>query len=260
MKSSTNDRRHLETRPGPPRDLVPRCELDRARRDLDALTYSVSHDLRAPLRALTGFASALTEDCSDQLDEMARGYVVRIHRASARLTAMVDGLLALSRASRADLRSESVDMSEIVTQILREHAATDPARHVTVHVEHAAVVWADRDWITVALAELLDNAWKFTEHTDDARVDFAVEAGGPGRVRCRLSDNGAGFDATYADKLGQPFQRVHTESEFPGLGVGLALARTIIERQDGTLRIVGVPGHGATVVLEVPAPMQLSER
>ena len=227
------------------------AELSAANEELEGFAYAVSHDLRAPLRAMTGFSQALVEDCSDHLDAEARGYLDQIVRGGRHMAALIDGLLRLSRSTRGQLHRDRIDVSALASGILEELAASDPGRRVNVDVAPDLVAWGDTAMIDVVVRNLLDNAWKYTEGTPDARIRVEATGDGPGRV-FRVSDNGAGFDMAHATKLFQPFQRLHRQDEFPGIGIGLATAHRIVRRHGGELHATGSKGHGATFAFSLP--------
>ena len=197
-------------------------ELELAYRDLDSFVSSVSHDLRAPLRALTGFSAALLEECADGLGEVGRGYAERIQAAGEQMAKLIDDLLILARVSRAEVKFQEVDLGAEVASIAGELQRGSPDRRVRFTVQQPVWVLADRGLIRTALQNLLDNAWKFTSGRDDASIEFAATPGGAADVCCHVRDNGAGFDPAYAGKLFHPFERLHSTREFPGTGVGLA--------------------------------------
>ncbi len=222
------------------------AELERVNKNLEAFAYSGSHDLRAPLRVLSGFSDALVEDYGDRLDETARGFANSIGAASERMAALIDDLLQLSRVSQAGMNREPVDLSAEAAEIVGELQARDPGRAVHFTVEDGIRVIADRSLIRAVLQNLLENAWKFTAHRDSAVVEFTRAAGEDGMVCCCVRDNGAGFDPAYVGKLFEPFERLHDAAEFPGTGSGLASVARIIERHGGRTWADGAVGHGAT--------------
>ena len=222
------------------------AELERANKNLQAFAYSVSHDLRTPLRALSGFSEALVEDYGDRLDETGRGYAGSIKAASERMAALIDDLLLLSRVSWAGMNLQPVDLSAEAAVIAAELHARDPGRAVRFTIEGGVRVIADRALIRAVLQNLLENAWKFTAHRDGAVIEFARTAAEDGTVCYYVRDNGAGFDPAYAGKLFQPFERLHNAAEFPGTGIGLASVARIIERHGGRTWAGGAVGHGAT--------------
>lgn len=212
--------------------------------ELEAFNYSVSHDLRAPLRPLDGFSQALLEDCADQLDDRAKDYLKRIRAAAQRMGQLIDDLLQLSRISRADAKRQAVDLSEMATAILAEARGGDPARQVETVIQPGVTVEADPRLLRIALENLLRNAWKFTGKRADARIELGVR--NDKEKTYFIRDNGAGFDPAFAARLFQPFQRLHTTSEFEGTGIGLAIVTRIITRHNGRLWAESAVGQGAT--------------
>jgi PAS domain S-box-containing protein len=222
------------------------AELERANQNLESFTYSVSHDLRAPLRALDGFSEALLEDCGDQLDETGRGYAERIEAASERMAALIDDLLQLSRVSRTDMNLTPVDLSAEVAAITGELQTSEPGRPVRFAIQDGLWVTADRALIRSVVQNLLENAWKFTSKRADATIEFGTTTADDGGLCYYVRDNGAGFDPAYQDKLFHAFQRLHAASEFPGTGIGLASIQRIIDRHGGRAWAEGAVGSGAT--------------
>ena len=228
--------------------------LERANKDLEAFTYSVAHDLRTPLRGISGFAEALVEDYGDRLDETGREYAARVQAGCTRMATLIDDLLHLSRVTRAEMNLQDVDLSAEVTAICDQLRARDPGRQVRVSVQDGVHVTADRALIRSALENLLENAWKFTAGRDGAAIEFATTTtAADAPVCCYVRDNGAGFDPAYTAKLFQPFQRLHNADEFPGTGIGLASVRRIIERHGGRTWAEGAVGHGATIYFTLNA-------
>jgi PAS domain S-box-containing protein len=217
-------------------------ELTRANQELESFAYSVSHDLRAPLRAIDGFSRILAERYGDRLDEAGQGYLARVRRAAARMGELIDAMLQLSRLSRSALKVEPVDLSRTASEVLEELQLTDPSRNVVATVQPGLVAEGDAALLRNLLQNLLGNAWKFTHGGEPARIGFGRTHAGEFYVR----DNGAGFAQDYVDKLFRPFQRLHTEEHFAGHGIGLATVRRIVERHGGTIRAEGVVGEGAT--------------
>ena len=219
--------------------------LRRANKNLAAFSYSIAHDLRTPLRAMSGYAEVLAEEYGDLLGETGRGYAGRIEAAAGHMGTLLDDLLRLSQVSQTEIHLQDVDLSTEATAICERLRARDPDRRVCVSVEDGVLVTADRKLILIVLESLLENAWKFTAGRDDAAIEFA-SATVDGAPCYYVRDNGAGFDFAYADKLFQPFQRLHAAGEFPGTGVGLATVQRIIERHDGRTWAEGAVGRGAT--------------
>jgi len=227
--------------------------LERANKQLTAFTYSVAHDLRTPLRGISGFAEALVEEYGDRLDEQGRGYTGRIQAASARMAAVLDDLLHLSWVSRAAMELQDVDLSAEVTGICDRLRARNAGRHVQVTVEDGVHATVDRTLIRTALEMLLENAWKFTAAREEATIEFAAAEVDGAPLCCYVRDNGVGFDPAYADKLFQPFQRLHGAGEFPGTGIGLASVQRIIDRHGGRVWAEGAVGRGATFYFTLDA-------
>ena len=227
--------------------------LERANKNLEAFTYSVAHDLRTPLRGISGFAEALAEDYGDRLDETGREYAGRVQAGCARMATLIDDLLHLSQVTRAKMNLQDVDLSAEVTAICDDLRARDPGRQVRVTVQDGVRVTADRALIRSALENLLDNAWKFTGRRDGAAIEFATTPVGDAPICCYVRDNGAGFDPAYAGKLFQPFQRLHDAAEFPGSGIGLASVRRIIDRHGGRTWAEGAVDGGATIYFTLNA-------
>jgi light-regulated signal transduction histidine kinase (bacteriophytochrome) len=222
------------------------AELVVANKNLEAFTFSVAHDLRSPLRALSGYSEALIEDYGDRLDETGRWYAERILAATERMGALIDDLLNLSQVSRAELVLGPVDISAEVADIADELQAREPKRRVRFTVQDG--IWAnvDRILIRTVLQNLVENAWKYTAKSDGATIEFGTAAAEDAMVCCFVRDNGAGFDPAFGSKLFQPFQRLHSVTEFPGTGIGLVSVRRIVERHGGRVWAEGAVGRGAT--------------
>jgi PAS domain S-box-containing protein len=219
------------------------AELLAANRELQAFSYSVSHDLRAPLRALDGFATALEEDYGHKLDETAHHYLSRIRGAAARMSTLIDDVLQMARVTRMELRRERVDVTALAREVAADvRAGALEAAAVDLYVEEGLTAVADVALLRVVLQNLLENAWKFSARADAPRVE--VRAGADGALV--VADNGVGFDGAYADKLFAPFQRLHATTDFPGNGIGLATAQNIVNRHGGTIRAESAVGQGAT--------------
>jgi len=221
------------------------AELEAANRELEAFSYSVSHDLRGPLRTIAGFSQTLIEDYGDKLGAEGRQDLDRVYTAARKMSVLIDDLLILSRLSRREFRKEKTDLSRLATHVIGELQAQDAQRRVEVHVQEGLTAECDPELIEVVLRNLLGNAWKFTSKVDHAVIRFGVVEKDDVRSYF-VSDNGAGFDMRYADKLFGPFQRLHTDDEFPGTGIGLATVQRIIHRHGGWVWAEGEPGRGAT--------------
>ena len=220
-------------------------ELERANSELEAFSYSVSHDLRAPLRAIDGFSGALLADHSAQLDEQGREYLERVRGATQRMTQLIDDLLSLSQITRAQLNRDRVDLSDVARKVLVELGGRDPQRRVDTRVADGLVVQADPRLLTVMLENLLGNAWKFTSKLPAATIEVGTTARDGERVYF-VRDNGAGFSMEHATKLFAPFQRLHAASEFEGTGIGLATVHRVVTRHGGRVWAEATPDQGAT--------------
>jgi len=220
------------------------AQLEAANRELEMFSYSVSHDLRAPIRHIDGFSQALTDEYAAKLNTTGREYLERIRKSSRRMFEMIDGILELSRYARGKIVKESVDLSAMAKETAQALALSQPDRRVNFQVAEGLTVRGDARLLRVVLENLIANAWKFTELRDDPLVEFQA-AEWEGRPAFAVSDNGAGFDMAYADKLFAPFQRLHAVDEFPGRGIGLAVVRRIINRHGGKIRAEAQLGRGA---------------
>jgi PAS domain S-box-containing protein len=221
------------------------AQLEVANAELDAFAYSVSHDLRAPLRSIDGFSQALLEDYTAQLDDAGRDYLQRVRVATQRMATLIDDLLNLSRVTRSEMVIGSVDLSELARELAAELAASDPGRTVDLVIAPGLEARADRGLLRVVLQNLMGNAWKFTGKRDGARIEVGVVSANGERAYF-VRDNGAGFDMAFASKLFGAFQRLHRATEFPGTGVGLATVQRIIHRHGGRVWAESVVDRGAT--------------
>jgi len=216
-----------------------------ANRELEAFSYSVSHDLRAPLRAIDAFTRALDEDAGDRLDPPSRNHLRRVLAATGQMSDLIDALLALSRISRAQLVRAGVDLSKTAAAVIDELRRRDAERNVEVIIEPDLRCCADGKLMRVLLDNLLGNAWKFTSKCAHAEIQFGWQQRDD-RAIYFVRDNGAGFDMAYASRLFQPFQRLHRPSQFEGTGVGLATVQRIVERHGGRVWAEATPGEGAS--------------
>jgi PAS domain S-box-containing protein len=229
-------------------------DLERANQNLETFTYSVSHDLRAPLRSMAGFSAALVEDYGEELGEGGRGYADRIEAASGRMAALIEDLLHLSRLWRTELQDvQAVDLSAEVVRIAEDLQLGAPDRPVRFIIQDAVQAPADLVLIRSVLENLVGNAFKFTSRQEDASVEFGTVPTEEAPICCFVRDNGAGFEPAYADKLFTPFERLHTAEEFPGTGVGLASVQQIVERHGGRVWAEGAVGEGATFYFTLDA-------
>jgi PAS domain S-box-containing protein len=227
--------------------------LEWANKNLAAFTYSVAHELRTPLRGLSGFSELLLDEYADCLGETGREYATRIQSASQRMATIIDDLLQLTRVSHADVSLRPFDLSAEVAAIAAELQSREPDRRVRFVIEAGIRVTADRSLIRIVVRNLVENAWKFTALRDAATVEFGTTISDDAEVWYYVRDDGAGFDPAHAGKLFQPFQRLHAASEFPGAGVGLASAQRIIERHGGRIWARGAVDSGATFYFSLNA-------
>jgi signal transduction histidine kinase len=220
-------------------------KLRAANEDLAAFSYSVSHDLRAPLRTIDGFSQALLEDMGDRLDDQSRRHLERIRSGAQHMGQLIDGLLALSRVTRLELKLEPADLSAHALMIVEELRRQEPERQVAVVIAPGMTARCDVRLLKQVLQNLLGNAWKFTAKTPQARIEVGTAPNGSGAAFF-VRDNGAGFDPRYADKLFGVFQRLHDPAEFTGTGIGLSIVQRIVERHGGRIWAEGTVGQGAT--------------
>jgi signal transduction histidine kinase/HAMP domain-containing protein len=221
--------------------------LQTANRELEAFSYSVSHDLRAPLRSIDGFSQVLLEDYGDTLDAQGQDSLQRIRMATQRMAELIDALLELSRVTRAELSREAVDVTAVARTIAAELQRHEPSRRVAFVIADGLVMQGDPRLLRVLLHNLLGNAWKFTAKQPQARIEVGRLTQPDGTLTWFVRDNGAGFDMAYADKLFAPFQRLHRATEFPGTGIGLATVQRIIHRHGGHIWAEGAVEQGATI-------------
>jgi PAS domain S-box-containing protein len=219
--------------------------LREVNRELETFSYSVSHDLRAPLRSIDGFSQVLLEDYADRLDGEGRDALQRVRRAAATMGELIDALLALSRINRVQLRSEPVDLSALAETIAAELRQTQPDRQAEFVIAPGLVVDGDPTLLRAMLGNLLGNAWKYTEPRGTARIEFGSREGSGERVYF-VSDNGVGFDMAYVGKLFGAFQRLHRQGEFGGTGIGLATVQRIVHRHCGRIWAEGAVDQGAS--------------
>jgi signal transduction histidine kinase len=226
--------------------------LESANRELESFAYSVSHDLRAPLRALTGFSAILSEEYGDRLDEKGHHYLTRIQVAAERMGHLIDDLLNLARVSRTDMVCQPVNLSEMVAQLVTAVEQNYPQRSVQMRILENCEAVGDSGLLSIALENLLDNAWKFTARVANAQVEFGCFPVPSGQQVFYVRDNGDGFDMEHANKLFGTFQRLHSEKEFPGTGIGLATVQRVIHRHGGLVWAEASVGQGATFYFTVP--------
>jgi hypothetical protein len=226
-------------------------QLASVNRELEAFSYSVSHDLRAPLRHISGYAHILREK-NLSLDDAARGHLEKILRAAERMGRLIDDLLSFSRLGRADLRGSRVDVEQLASDVTTELREQDPDREVSVQIGTLPVVSADPAMLRVVLTNLIGNAMKYTRNQSHAEIQIGSLPEGEGHLVVFVRDNGAGFDMQHADRLFGVFQRLHRDEEYEGTGIGLATVRRIVERHGGRTWAEGVVGEGATFYFSLP--------
>ncbi|OGR01099.1 MAG: hypothetical protein A2505_04285 [Deltaproteobacteria bacterium RIFOXYD12_FULL_55_16] len=232
-------------------------ELAQVNHELEAYIYSISHDLRAPLRSVSEFSRIVTEDYAPQLDAQAQDYLTRVRRGAEKMNRLVEGLLRLSRVSRQNLERSECDLSKMALAIVADLREAEPDRKVEVEIQAGLTAFADQMLINIVLVNLMDNAWKFTSKTEHARIEFGALKDGLVHtaqevVIYYLKDNGAGFNPEYMARMFTPFHRLHPEREFEGTGIGLATAERIIHRHGGRIWAEGKPEAGATFFFTLP--------
>jgi two-component system, NtrC family, sensor kinase len=227
------------------------AELEIKNDELESFSYSVAHDLRAPLRSIDGFSLALLEDCGDKLDEAGKQHLNYVRRSTQHMARLIDDLLALSRVTRSSLEPAPSDLSSIARAVVSRLTKTWPDRKVNIVLADGIVGYCDQRLVTIVLENLIGNAWKFTGKRDDARIEIGTIEGKPRTYFVR--DNGAGFDMAYASKLFGVFQRLHSAAEFDGTGIGLATVQRVIRRHGGRIWAEGKVGCGATFYFTLEA-------
>jgi light-regulated signal transduction histidine kinase (bacteriophytochrome) len=231
------------------RKVIERTEaLDAAMKELEAFSYSVSHDLRAPLRAIDGFSRMLEERSAAALDDEARGHLQRVRAAARRMALLIEDLLEFSRIGRAELKRRAIDLSALAWAVAKELESGAPERRAEWRIAEGLEAHADPGLARVVLENLLGNAWKYTARVSRPLIEFGRTEAGELMVR----DNGAGFDMAYSEGLFQPFRRLHSPQEFDGTGIGLATVKRIVERHGGTVRAEGKVGAGAAFFFTLP--------
>jgi light-regulated signal transduction histidine kinase (bacteriophytochrome) len=222
-----------------------RNAAEAANRDLESFSYSVAHDLRAPLRSIDGFGQALLEEYADRLDEQGRRWLDRVRQSAQHMAQLIDDLLTLSRVTRSDLRRETVDLSALAEASVGRLERIHPARRAAIEIEPNLVAFGDARLLAIVLDNLIGNAWKYSSKTKAARIE--VGAIGEGHeAHFFVRDNGAGFDMTYVHKLFGVFERLHSAEEYEGTGIGLATVRRIVERHGGRVWAHGEVDRGAS--------------
>lgn len=232
------------------------AQLEAANKELEAFSYSVSHDLRSPLRSIDGFSQAFLEDFGQTVPPEGREDLERVRRAAQRMSALIDDLLSLARITRSTLRTEKVDLSQLAADIIDELEQEDPERDVQVDIEPSMYVTGDHMMLRVVMENLLGNAWKFTLHREHAHIAVGTTVDPQRGPAFFVRDDGAGFDPRYKDKLFVPFQRLHTAEEFPGSGIGLATIQRAVRHHGGDVWAEGKVNEGATFYFTIPASKQ----
>ena len=229
-------------------DLVKKrtVALENSNKELESYSYSIAHDLRSPLRSITGFSQILLEDAKDKLDESDSGYLERIITASKRMSELIDDILELSRVSRTNMQADKIDLGELCVEISETLNTSDPERKVDWSIQPDLKATADRNLIYLVLSNLLSNAWKFTSEKENAIIEVGKKQEN-GETIFYVRDNGIGFDMNYVDKIFGLFQRLHKINEYEGTGVGLATVQRIIDRHGGWVKAEGELGQGATI-------------
>jgi light-regulated signal transduction histidine kinase (bacteriophytochrome) len=219
-------------------------DLIASNKELEAFSYSVSHDLRGPLRSIDGFSKILLEEYGPSLGDQAKDYIGRVCASVGRMSQLIDDLLRLSRISRQEIKLTNTDLSALAGAVMADVRAADPNRAVELVVQPGLAAQTDPGLIRIALENLLGNAWKFTGKRERAKIEFGATAP-DGQAVFFIRDNGAGFKVEYVNRMFTPFQRLHSEKEFPGTGIGLAITQRIIQRHGGRIWAEGSVGEGA---------------
>ena len=230
------------------------AQLEVTNQELETFSYSVSHDLRAPVRAIDGFSAILEQDYGDKLDDRGRDCLNRVRAAAQRMYTIIDALLILARVTREEMRRDVIDLSAVARSVANELQRSDPDRSVEFIIAPGIIGVGDVSLVRVVLENLIGNSWKFTSRQKFARIEFgAVDK--KGTTVYFVRDNGAGFDMVYADKLFGAFQRLHTAEEFPGTGIGLPTVQRIVRRHGGTVSAEARVGHGAMFCFTLTPPI-----
>ena len=220
-------------------------DLEIANAELESFSYSVSHDLRTPLRAIDGYSLALLEDYNEALDDNARNYLSRIRNGAQRMGYLIDDLLSLARVSRHKMQRTMVDFTSLTEEIINSIKESDKERELDIHIEPGMKIDCDEYLAVILMTNLLENAWKYSSKKSVSRIEVGQRDSHLNKI-IYVKDNGVGFDMQYAEKLFQPFQRLHPDQEFPGSGIGLATVMRIINRHSGRIWAESTPDQGAT--------------
>jgi light-regulated signal transduction histidine kinase (bacteriophytochrome) len=221
------------------------AQLEAANSELEAFSYSVSHDLRAPLRAIEGFSRAVIEDYGESAESEVTGYLDKILNASIKMDNLIVGLLDLSRLDRKKLHPESMRLDQLSEQVFSELMEKESGREISFNVEKDIVAYGDPVLLRILMTNLIGNAIKYTTHRPHARIEIGMQEK-DGRAEYFVKDNGIGFDQNIAQRIFEPFQRLHAEEEFEGIGIGLAIARRIVRHHQGRIWVDSKPGVGST--------------
>ncbi|CAN5622948.1 hypothetical protein BH10ACI3_BH10ACI3_09750 [soil metagenome] len=232
------------------------AQLQAVNDELESFSYSVSHDLRAPLRHINGFSGALLEDYGDTLDDVGKGYLTQVREASQEMAQLIDDVLQLARVTRTEIISEPVDLSEMANSIVEDMRHGDTGRQVTVNIKDGLKTHGDKQLLRILLTNIIGNAWKFTSKTENAEITFGEEQD-DGKTVYFVCDNGVGFDMAFSDKLFGAFQRLHGADEFEGTGIGLATVQRIINRHAGRVWAQAAVDVGATFYFTLPDLQEL---
>jgi light-regulated signal transduction histidine kinase (bacteriophytochrome) len=235
------------------------AQLEAANKELESFSYSVSHDLRSPLRAIEGFSKALLEDYATVLDETGEHYLQNVNQATMRMSELIEDLLTLSRITRAEIRRQKVNITQLAREVAQRIQPVNGTRKVTLTVEEGMIAFADYRLVNIVLDNLLANAWKYTSKTQHAEIEVGMKRT-DGEEVFFVRDNGAGFDMSRASNLFGPFQRMHTLSEFEGTGIGLATVKRIIHRHGGRVWAEATVDEGATFCFTLREKTQRPER
>jgi PAS domain S-box-containing protein len=228
------------------------AQLEAANKEMEAFSYSVSHDLRSPLRSIDGFSQVLLEDYSNQVDEAGKHYLQRIRASTQRMGILIDDLLKLSKTSHTELMVSDCDLSKLCSEISKDITLADPERRVEITIQPGMIVQADKHLMRVALGNTIRNAWKFTSKSQDPRIEVGEIISPGGERAFFVRDNDAGFDMAHAEKLFNAFERLHAVTDFEGTGIGLAIVQRIIHRHGGRIWAEAEPGAGATFFFTIP--------
>jgi light-regulated signal transduction histidine kinase (bacteriophytochrome) len=225
-------------------------QLEATNRELESFAYAVSHDLRAPLRSMSGFSQLLQESPTSALDEKSRHYLQRINDASKRMSTLIEDLLNLSRISRTELTPRNIDFTQLITDVATIVRERHPGRVIEVQIEPGMTIEGDQRLLKIAMENLLDNAFKYTAHTAVAQVSVGTQTDERG-CTFYVRDNGVGFDMAYSSKLFGPFQRLHSDAQYPGTGIGLVTVQRILARHGGRIWVEAALDQGATFYFTV---------